>query len=192
MLDKAITFAATAHKGMYRKGIKQPYIFHPLEVLSLASLITDDNDTLCAAVLHDTVEDTGATIEDIKNNFNERVANLVAYESEDKRGNVNKSATWQIRKQETLDTLSKVTDKGARIVALCDKVSNLRSFHLLLMQNGEDAWNSFNMHDPKMHYWYYNEIKKILSDLSETVVYKEYCFLIDTIFSKYLGEKNEQ
>lgn len=188
MLNKAIEFAATAHKGAYRKGIKQPYIFHPLEVLSLASLITDDTETLCAAVLHDTVEDTNASIDDIKKMFTERVAKIVAYESEDKRGNVNKANTWKDRKQEALDTIAKVEDKGAKIVCLCDKVSNLRSFHLLLMQFGEEAWNSFNMHDPKMHYWYYNEIKNLLSDLKDTVVYKEYCFLIDTVFSKYLGD----
>ena len=74
MIDRAIQFAAHVHKGMYRKGNKQPYIFHPLEVLSLVSMMTDDDDILCAAVLHDTVEDTPATIEDIRTEFGERVA----------------------------------------------------------------------------------------------------------------------
>ena len=65
-LDDAIKFAGIAHKGMVRKGGNQPYIFHPLEVLNIASLITLDDDILCAAILHDTVEDTPATIEDIR------------------------------------------------------------------------------------------------------------------------------
>ena len=86
MIDQAIRFAALAHKGMVRKGNNQPYIFHPLEVLNLVSLMTLDDDVLCAAVLHDTVEDTDATIEDIQREFGEHVAALVAYESEDKRG----------------------------------------------------------------------------------------------------------
>ena len=48
------------------------------------------------------------------------------------------------------------------------------------------ASGNFNMRDPKMHYWYYSEIAKQLSELSDTAVYKEYLFLIDSIFSKYL------
>ncbi len=55
MLDRAIMFAARAHEGIVRKGSGQPYIFHPLEVLSLVSLMTLDDDILSAAVLHDTV-----------------------------------------------------------------------------------------------------------------------------------------
>jgi len=186
MIDQAIRFAASAHKGMVRKGNNQPYIFHPLEVLSLASLITDDEDVLCAAVLHDTIEDTGATIEDLKTQFNDRVAELVGYESEDKKGQVNKSGTWLQRKKEAIDKLNGIDDIGAKIVCLCDKVSNLRSFHLLQMQVGEDMWNNFNMKDPKMHHWYYSEIAKSLEVLKDYAVYKEYVFLIDTIFKKYI------
>lgn len=186
MIDRAIVFAANVHKGQFRKGNRQPYIFHPLEVLNLVSLMTEDTEILCAAVLHDTVEDTDASIEDIKREFGERVAKIVAYETENKRGQVNKEGTWVERKQESLDALSKVDDIGAKMVCLGDKVSNLRSFHLLELQQGEQFWNNFNMKDPKMHYWYYNELAKHLSDLNDTAVYKEYLFLIDTIFSKYI------
>ena len=186
MIDKAIKFAASAHEGMKRKGFGQPYIFHPLEVLSLASLLTDDEDVLTAAVLHDTVEDAGIKIEDIRSEFNDRVANLVGYETENKRGNVNKADTWLDRKKEAIECLQSCEDIGAKIVALCDKVSNLRSFHLLILRDGEAAWDNFNQKDPKMHYWYYNSIKDALSELKDSVVYMEYCHLIDTIFTKYL------
>lgn len=188
MIDKAIRFAAAAHKGMVRKGNKQPYIFHPLEVLNLVSMMTDDVDILCAAVLHDTVEDTAANLQDIENEFGEHVAKLVGYESENKRGNVNKAGTWVERKQEAIDCLKNVDDIGAKMVCLGDKVSNLRSFHLLLLQQGEEMWNNFNMKDPKKHYWYYSEIAKALSELQDYAVYKEYLFLIDTVFKKYIGE----
>ena len=50
MIDKAISFAAAAHKGMVRKGNNQPYIFHPLEVLNLVSLMTLDDDILSKMV----------------------------------------------------------------------------------------------------------------------------------------------
>ena len=190
MIDQAIRFAALAHKGMVRKGNGQPYIFHPLEVLNLVSLMTLDEDVLCGAILHDTVEDTDANIEDIKEQFNERVAKLVAYESEDKKGNVNKAATWKQRKQEALNTISNLDDVGAKMICLADKVSNLRSFHLGLLEKGEEFWDVFNQKDPKMHYWYYSELAKALSELKDYGVYKEYCFLIDTIFNKYIDKEN--
>ena len=188
MIDDAIKFAAHAHEGMVRKGSGHPYIFHPLEVLNLVSLMTLDDDVLCAAVLHDTVEDTSASLEDIRTQFNERVAKLVGYETEDKRGNVNKAATWVDRKKEAIETINNIDDIGGKMVCLADKVSNLRSFHLGLLQDGEDFWNNFNQKDPKMHCWYYTQLKEALSELKDYAVYKEYCFLIDTIFAKYVKE----
>ena len=184
-LDKAIQTAAVAHQGQRRKGFGQPYLFHPLEVLSLVSLISEDEDIQCAAVLHDTVEDTPLTIKDIREQFGDKVADIVGDETEDKRGNVNKEATWKDRKQEAIDHLNACTNIGVKIVTLADKVSNLRSFHLLLLDRGEEAWNSFNMKDPLMHYWYYDSIKDALSELKDNPVYKEYEFLIETIFRKY-------
>lgn len=188
MIDKAIRFASEAHKGMVRKGNNQPYIFHPLEVLNLVSMMSDDTDVLCAAILHDTVEDTPVTIADIRSEFNDRIANLVGYESEDKRGQVNKADTWIDRKKEAIEVVKSNEDIGAKMICLGDKVSNLRSFHLLQLQQGEDMWNNFNMKDPKQHYWYYSEIAKALSELKDYAVYKEYLFLIDAIFSKYIKE----
>lgn len=188
MIDKAIMFAASAHKGMYRKGNHQPYIFHPLEVLSLVSMMTDDDDILCGAILHDTVEDTPVSIDDIKKEFGDRVAKLVSHETEDKRGQVNKTGTWVERKQESIDGLNAEKDIGAKMICLGDKVSNLRSFHLLYLQQGEDMWNNFNMKDPKQHYWYYSETAKALSELQDNPVFKEYLFLIDTMFKKYMEE----
>lgn len=188
MLDDAILFAAKAHEGAKRKGLNQPYFFHPIEVLSLVSLMTDDEEILTAAILHDTVEDTPVTVEEIREKFGERVARLVSSESEDKRGQVNKAGTWVDRKQEAIDKLCTATDIGSKMVALGDKVSNLRSFHLLQEQDGENIWDLFNMKDPLKHYWYYSEIAKALEDLKDNVVYKEYLFLIDTVFKKYIKE----
>lgn len=190
MIDKAIRFAAEAHKGAVRKGNGQPYIFHPLEVLNLVSLMTLDDEILCAAILHDTVEDTGVSIEDIQKEFGDHVAKMVNAETEDKRNNVNKADTWLDRKKETLNIIRNIDDIGAKMVCLADKVSNLRSFHLGLLDKGEDFWNIFNQKDPRMHDWYYSELAKALDELKDYSVYKEYCFLIDTIFAKY--RKDEQ
>ena len=191
MLDRAIMFAARAHEGIVRKGSGQPYIFHPLEVLSLVSLMTLDDNILSAAVLHDTVEDTPATIEDIRAEFGDRIAFLVGAETEDKRGQVNKADTWEERKQETIDTIRKTTDIGSKMICLADKVSNLRSMHLGVLSEGDGFWNHFNQKDPLKHYWYFSELKDALSELKDEAVYKEFEFLIKSVFSKYLKEGEE-
>lgn len=185
-IDKAIRFAASAHKGQTRKAGNQPYIFHPLEVLNVVSTMTLDDDILCAAVLHDTVEDTNTSIVDIRKEFGDHVAKLVYYDSEDKRTDMPPQDSWKLRKQDTINILKEIDDIGGKMVCLGDKVSNLRNFLVLQLQEGEKMWDHFNMKDPLMHYWYYDELRKVLSDLKDYGAYKEYCFLVDSIFKKYL------
>ena len=94
LLDDAIQFAVKAHAGVNRKGKNRPYILHPLEAMLIASELTEDEEVLAAAVLHDTVEDTPVTREDIERSFGKRVADLVAAESENKRPELAASDTW--------------------------------------------------------------------------------------------------
>ena len=64
-LKKAIEFATKAHEGQVRKYTGEPYIVHPLEVAEIVKTVEHTEEMLMAAVLHDTVEDTDTTIEDI-------------------------------------------------------------------------------------------------------------------------------
>ena len=80
ILDKAIEFATQAHAGQVRKGTSIPYILHPLEAAAICATVTDDLEVLSAAVLHDVVEDTSATVDKIEQQFGARVATLVAGE----------------------------------------------------------------------------------------------------------------
>ena len=57
MIDDAIEFATKAHEGQFRKGTRRPYIVHPIEVADIVSAMTNDEEVICAAVLHDTIED---------------------------------------------------------------------------------------------------------------------------------------
>lgn len=186
LLDKAVMFAAKKHEGVMRKGGIQPYIFHPLEVVSLASMITDDQEVLCACMLHDVLEDTPTVKYEIQDKFNERIMNLVVTESENKRSGESREASWKARKEEAIEQIKNSNDIGSKIVCLCDKVSNLRSFHLLQLQKGDDMWNIFHNNNPKDHYWYYTSLYEALSDLKDEALYKEMGFLIDTIFQKYI------
>ncbi len=115
LLTKAIAFASRKHECQKRKGTDIPYIVHPLEALSIASTITNDENVLAAAVLHDVVEDCGVSIRQIELKFGKEVARLVAADTENKRENESAESTWKLRKQETLDQIEKM-DKNSKIV----------------------------------------------------------------------------
>ena len=93
-VTKAIEFAAKAHDGMVRKKDKTPYILHPLEAAVIVGTMTDNQDVISAAVLHDVVEDTGITIEEIEEKFGARVRAHVESETEDKRADLPPESTW--------------------------------------------------------------------------------------------------
>ena len=73
---KAYHYAEELHKGQYRQS-GEPYISHPLNVAYILSEMHADTDTICAGLLHDTLEDTNTTKEAIAEDFNKEVANLV-------------------------------------------------------------------------------------------------------------------
>ena len=77
LLDEAIVFATNAHAGQVRKMANTPYILHPLEVAAIIATMTDDEHTMAAGVLHDTIEDCGADPKEIKQRFGARVSALV-------------------------------------------------------------------------------------------------------------------
>ena len=78
MVQRAIWFATQAHAGQTRKYTGEPYINHPVEVMQIVNTVTDDPEVLAAAILHDVVEDTPATITNIRIGFTPRVAELVS------------------------------------------------------------------------------------------------------------------
>lgn len=85
VLDHAIAFATKAHEGQFRKGTQIPYILHPMEAAAIVGTMTTDDEIIAGAALHDVVEDTDTTLEDVVRLFGERVGSLVASESENKR-----------------------------------------------------------------------------------------------------------
>ena len=182
-LEKAIGFAIRAHHGMLRKKENIPYIIHPLEVVTILAGMTDDENVLSAAVLHDTVEDTNVSLETIDSKFGPRVMELVKSETEDKRKDRPANETWYIRKKESLDQLMETKDIGIKMLWLSDKLANIRSLHRIWMREGDAMWKGFNQEDPVKQAWYYRTIAKILEkDLSKNEAWKEYKFIIDMLF----------
>ncbi len=181
-LDDAIKFAVDAHSSQKRKGTDIPYILHPLETLAIVSTMTNDENILAAAVLHDAVEDTDYTLQDIRDRFGKKVADYVEAESENKRGNLPAKDTWKIRKQETIEHL-KSASVHVKMITLGDKLSNIRAIYRDYNKIGDDLWERFNQKDKKEHAWYYKSICEILSsELSDYEVYKEFKELLSKVF----------
>ena len=182
VLDRAIVMAVQAHSGTMRKKEGIPYILHPMEATVIAGTLTDDIEVLAAAVLHDTVEDTGLTLEEIRAACGERVAALVASETENKRYDLPQGETWKIRKQESLEELRNAESRATRILWMADKLSNMRSIYRLWLDQGDALWNGFNENRVSEQAWYYRSVAALLADLRETEAWKEYNGLVETIF----------
>ncbi len=133
-LLEAISFAAQKHTAQKRKGADgQPYINHPLEVANLLANVgkVDDYDILIAAVLHDTIEDTNTTKEDIAKLFGIQVAEMVLELTDDK------SLPKAERKQKQIEHAPHIS-VGAKQIKLCDKISNIRD----ITENPPHDWSN--------------------------------------------------
>ena len=182
LFEKAIAFATRAHAGAKRKGTGIPYIVHPIEAAAIAATMTTDEEILAAAVLHDVLEDTDTTPEEMEQLFGSRVLKLVLNETENKRKDLPAHETWKIRKQETITFLKEHADKEAKMLALADKLSNMRAIYRDSQILGDELWQRFNQKDKCMHAWMYRAIAEALQDLSEYMVWHEYNWLIDATF----------
>ncbi len=183
-LSQAICFATEAFDGMTRKCENFPAVFHSLEAAAVALTLTTETEAVIAAVLHDTVEDADVTIEEIEEKFGARVAALVASETENKRPDQSADETWRVRKQESIDLLSKTDDIGVKVLYLSDKLSNIRSLYRVRLKQGESMWENFHEKNPHSHYWYYKSVAENLSELSEYPAYTEYVDLINKTFER--------
>lgn len=182
LLDKAIVFAVKAHSGAFRKGTKIPYIVHPMETATIAASMTDDEEVIAAAVLHDVVEDTPVTKKQLEVDFGARVASLVCADSEDKCEYLPSAQTWEIRKQETLDYVPKASH-DEQIIILADKLSNLRAIYRDVTLIGDKVWNKFNVKDKSKHKWYYCGVANALSDkIKATATFQNYAELLEKVF----------
>ncbi len=182
LLDRAIVFAVKAHAGTERRGKGFPYIVHPMEAMEIVATITPDQELLAAAALHDVVEDTDITADDIRREFGDRIANLVVAESDVFVDGVSEEDSWHARKQAAIDRLARAPH-DAKIVAMGDKLSNMRAIARDYAVKGDALWQIFHAKDPKDHEWHYRGLAASLSELKDTFAYKEFVSLIDQVFA---------
>ncbi len=183
IVEKAMIFATNAHSGQTRKDERTPYILHPAEVASIAATMTEDAEVIAACLLHDTVEDTDTTIEDIRREFGEKVCSLVAGDTEDEDAGVPREESWYSRKEKSLKALMN-SDRDVKILWLSDKLSNMRSFYRMYRAQGDAMWQHFNQKDKTVQRWYYRTIADLLKDLGATAAYEEYVWRMNVVFGE--------
>ena len=181
LLDRAIMFAVRAHAGTERRGKGFPYIVHPMEAMEIVATMTSDQELLAAAALHDVVEDTPVGIDEIRENFGDRIADLVHAESDVFMEGVSEEDSWHSRKQAAIDRLA-AAPHDAKMVALGDKLSNMRAIARDYAVMGDSLWNIFHAKDPKDHEWHYRGLADSLREMEGTFAYKEFTDLIDQVF----------
>ena len=182
-LDRAIEFAVKAHANTERRGKGFPYIVHPLEAMEIVASMTPDQELLAAAALHDTIEDTSVTLDDLRREFGDRVAAIVEAESDKFLEGIPDEASWHQRKQAAIDRIAAAPFES-KIVAMGDKLSNMRAIWRDYQEQGDELWKIFHAKDKKDHEWHYRGLAASLSELSDTFAYKEFVALIDDVFGQ--------
>ena len=133
VVEKAIEFAKNAHKKQFRES-GDPYYFHPIEVAKILTDIKLDNASIACGLLHDTVEDTTATLDEIKKNFGIEVSNLV-----DGLTKINKFSLKvnNLKFGENYRKLLLAASNDLRVILikLADRLHNMRTLDFLNDQN---------------------------------------------------------
>lgn len=176
--DKAVKFAVEAHQGTERRGKGYPYIIHPMEAAAIVATISNDQELLAAAVLHDTVEDTDVTIEQIREQFGDRVAELVQHET----APLDENMTWREKKTVQINQLTNAP-YDSKVVALGDKLSNMYGIAIDYRRVGDEVWKLFHAPNGKADVeWYYRSLGEALSELSDALAYQKFVALLEEVF----------
>lgn len=189
--EKALLFAIQAHMGQVRKSEPdKPMIIHPIGVGKLLESFGYDDNVVAAGYLHDVVEDTKYTIQDIEREFGKDIASLVMGASEP-----DKSLSWEERKKHTIEETKKLPLRN-KLVICADKINNLEDLFLKFEKTGQRDFSAFKRGEESQRWYYtsvyesliYGEDKDLpiflrLKDILDKVFYKkEDIYLRDTIF----------
>ncbi|MGD9901591.1 MAG: HD domain-containing protein [Spirochaetales bacterium] len=180
IINKAMEFATKKHEGQIRKGSPIPYIVHPYDVMQILKGAEASEKVIAAGILHDTLEDTETTKEELELEFGKEIATWVECETEDK------SKPYIERKTEHMAKISMASIE-VKAINCADKIANLRATSLDYPTFvGEEYWQRFNRGRDVVK-WYYGLAIESLKELEENNKYKNMydnlIFIYNKIFS---------
>lgn len=167
-IEKAIVRSAELHRKQNRKASGAPYIVHPFAVAFLLAHYVEDEDVICAGLLHDVLEDVPSYgAEKMKEEFGENVYRIVKEVTEDQNlkeswNPFSKPGHWKKRKTQYLENLKNDSPEGLMIAA-ADKIHNIRSLVDGYESQGDEVWKFFRGKKEEI-FWFYDSVLLILRE----------------------------
>lgn len=177
-LMRAITYAANKHKDQVRKVDETPFIAHPYRVAMLLKEHNCETDIVIAALLHDTVEDTDCTFEELEHLFGKDVKEYVDYVTE-----LDKKISWKKRKEHSIQAF-KTVPYDVKLLIAADKIDNLQSMIDQEMVHGDAMWHSF-VGTREEQVWYYQEIFASIIENLEDEDWHPLFYLFQALLEKF-------
>lgn len=157
VIEKALLYATLAHAGQVRKNEPdKPRIVHPMGVATILKEYGADTNVISAGLLHDVVEDTNYTLEDIEKNFGQDIAHLVEVASE-----LDKTKSWEERRKDKIQSAKKLNSRE-KLVIIADKINNIEDIARSFQHKGFRDFSSFNRGEEKQE-WYYRNMYESLN-----------------------------
>lgn len=167
IVKQALLRAMDLHSGQSRKDGTTPYVVHPIQAAMIIARAGSDDATIAAALLHDTVEDTPYTFEELFEEFGESITEMVRACSEDKR-----IADWDERKNELFARLEQASI-GAKLVKAADVMANMLDLKTALVRTNGDFWKKFHA-TPEQKIVYFQGVFERTKDILPSHMRQEY------------------
>ncbi|MBS2968643.1 bifunctional (p)ppGpp synthetase/guanosine-3',5'-bis(diphosphate) 3'-pyrophosphohydrolase [Metabacillus sp. KIGAM252] len=181
MISEAKRFAEFAHRGQVRKLSGVPYFVHVENTATILLKAGASDELIAAGYLHDTVEDTDAELDDIKEKFGTAVAELVAFNTEDKK------KSWEERKQATINHTGSASLEEKMLLA-ADKLDNLKSIEQEVIKYGDQVWQHFSR-GKEQQAWYYSQVvEQLYANLKPEEV-PTYFYSLDRLQQRLFSDK---
>ena len=153
--ESAYRFAKECHKGQFRKGSPRPYINHCTEVARILNKFGYSEEIIVAGLLHDTVEDTEVTLEDLRREYGEEVSNLVKYVTETRTPGL----SWTKRKVMYIKNLTDAPE-GSVVVSAADKLHNVTEMLQDWLKVGDAVFLRFSEGKEKQK-WFHRSLSEV-------------------------------
>lgn len=177
LIEKADALAARAHEGQMRKEAPTPYIEHPRAAAATLTKYGFDDTTVAAALVHDVLEDTSVTREELEHELGAEVLAIVEALSTDE----DKSLPWEGRKQQYIDHV-RAGSEAVRAVATAEKMHNLQSMIAGVQEQGPAFWEHFTR-GKKEQLWFVESYLRMLRETWHHPIVEEYAALVEQLQS---------